>query len=249
MKTNFSNEEALEGMRKAGRLAAQTLDFIEPYVVPGITTGELDQLIHEFTLDHGAIPAPLNYKGFPKSCCTSVNHVVCHGIPGNKRLRDGDIINIDVTPILDGWYGDTSRMFILGNVSVKARNLVGFTYEAMMAGIEAIKPNNRVGDIGCAIQNFVGGQYGIVREYCGHGIGREFHIDPQIPHFGSMDAGAILEPGMFITVEPMLNAGKSPTKVLSDNWTVVTRDKSLSAQWEHTIAIIENGYEIMTLSD
>jgi methionyl aminopeptidase len=249
MNIEFSNEEALDGMRKAGRLASQTLDFIEPHVVPGITTGELDQLVHEFTLDHGAIPAPLNYNGFPKSCCTSVNHIVCHGIPGNKRLREGDIINIDVTPILDGWYGDTSRMFSLGNISVKARNLIAFTHDAMMEGIKAIKPHGCVGDIGFAIQNFVGNQYGIVREYCGHGLGREFHIDPQVPHFGIRGGGALLKPGMFITVEPMLNVGKPGTKVLSDGWTVVTRDKSLSAQWEHSIAITEDGYEILTVSD
>lgn len=239
---------SIEKMRAAGKLAAQTLDYITPFVLPGITTGEIDELIYDFTLRNNAIPGPLNYKGFPKSCCTSVNHIVCHGIPGDKKLVDGDIINIDVTPILDGWYGDTSRMFKIGNVSIKASNLVDFTYEAMMAGISAIKPYGYVGDIGYAIEKFVGNKYSIVRDYCGHGIGKIFHDRPQIPHYGREATGEILQPGMFITVEPMLNVGKSATKVLSDGWTVVTRDRSLSAQWEHTIAITETGYEILTIS-
>lgn len=239
---------SIEKMRAAGKLAAQTLDYITPFILPGITTGEIDKLVYDFTIKNNAIPGPLNYKGFPKSCCTSVNHVVCHGIPGDKKLMEGDIINIDVTPVLDGWHGDTSRMFKIGNVSVKASNLVDFTYEAMMAGISAIKPYGYVGDIGNAIEKFVGSKYSIVRDYCGHGVGKIFHDRPQIPHYGQAGTGEILQPGMFITVEPMLNVGKHATKVLADGWTVVTRDRSLSAQFEHTIAITETGYEILTLS-
>jgi len=239
----------LEKMRAAGKLAAQTLDYITPYIIAGITTEEINTLVHDFTIKNNAIPAPLNYHGFPKSVCTSVNHVVCHGIPGDKKLHDGDIINIDVTPILDGWHGDTSRMFAIGKPSIKAKKLIETTYEAMMRGIEEIKPGATVGDIGYAIENFVDKKYGIVRDYCGHGVGQIFHTTPQIYHYGLPGTGNELEEGMFITVEPMLNAGKESVKVLADEWTVVTRDRSLSAQWEHTIAVVKDGYEILTLSN
>lgn len=240
--------EPIDYMRNAGRLASQTLDYLEPLIVAGITTEEINTLVHDFTIEHDAIPAPLNYHGFPKSVCTSVNHVVCHGIPGPKKLVDGDIINVDVTPILDGWYGDTSRMFYVGKPSIKAIRLVEITYAAMMCGIEVIRPGATVGDIGHAIQEHVGNRYGIVRDYCGHGLGQEFHIAPQIYHHGQPGTGTVLREGMFITVEPMLNAGKPAVKELSDGWTVVTRDRSLSAQWEHSIAVVEGGYEILTVS-
>ncbi len=239
----------IDYMRNAGKLAAKTLDYIEPYIVSGVTTDELNTLIHDFTIANNAIPAPLNYHGFPKSVCTSVNHVVCHGIPSDKKLRDGDIINIDVTPILDEWHGDTSRMFFVGKPKIKAKKLVEITYEAMMKGIDVIKPGATVGDIGNAIETYVNGRYGIVREYCGHGTGKTFHTTPQIFHYGEAGTGEVLEEGMFITVEPMLNVGKPYVKVLSDDWTVVTRDRSLSAQWEHTVAVVADGFEIMTLSE
>lgn len=243
-------EEAFAGMRRAGRLAAETLDFITPHVRPGVTTDELDRLCHDFIVDHGAIPAPLNYKGFPKSICTSVNHVVCHGIPGDKRLLDGDIMNIDVTVILDGWYGDTSRMYMLGDkVPLKARKLVDATYDAMMRGIQVVRPGATVGDIGHAIQSFAEAQrFSVVRDFCGHGIGRIFHDAPSILHFGRPGQGPRLRPGMFFTVEPMINAGRYDVKVLSDGWTAVTKDRSLSAQFEHTVGVTETGFEIMTLS-
>ena len=238
-----------EGMRKAGRLAAETLDFIVPYVVPGVTTGELDQLCHDFIVEHGAIPAPLNYRGFPRSICTSVNHVVCHGIPGEKQLRGGDIVNIDVTVILDGWHGDTSRMFYVGDVPVKARRLVDITYEAMMRGIEVVRPGATTGDIGAAIQSFVEkNRCSVVRDFCGHGLGRVFHDVPNIVHFGRPGDGAELKPGMFFTIEPMVNLGTWQVKVLADGWTAVTKDRSLSAQFEHSIGVTEDGYEIFTLS-
>jgi len=239
----------LEKMRAAGKLAAQTLDYLKHRVVDGITTNEINKVVHDFTIDHGAIPAPLNYKGFPKSVCTSVNHVVCHGIPSDKVLHDGDIVNIDVTTILDGWHGDTSRTFLVGKPSIKAKKLVETTREAMMRGIEVIKPGATTGDIGHAIESFVNGKYGIVKDYCGHGIGEEFHTNPQIFHHGQSGTGTTLIEGMFITVEPMLNIGKDAVKELSDGWTVVTRDRSLSAQFEHTIAVVADGYEILTLSD
>jgi methionyl aminopeptidase len=241
--------EGFEGMRKAGRLAAETLDFITPHVQPGVTTGELDRLCHEFILDHKAIPAPLNYRGFPKSICTSINHVVCHGIPGEKRLQDGDIVNIDVTTILDGWYGDTSRMFFAGNVGVKARRLCDVTYEAMMRGIAAAKPGAHVGDIGHAIQSYVESQrFSVVRDFSGHGLGRIFHDAPNILHYGKPGTGPVLKPGMFFTVEPMVNVGTWQVKILSDGWTAVTRDKQLSAQFEHSVGITETGVEFFTLS-
>ncbi len=238
-----------EAMRKAGRLAAKLLDFITPHVVPGVTTGELDRLCHEFTTEHDAISAPLGYRGFTKSICTSINHVVCHGIPGDKALRDGDIINIDVTPILDGWYGDTSRMFPVGKISVKSRKLIEVTYEALMRGIEVVRPGATLGDIGHAIQSFAEShRYSIVRDFCGHGLGRIFHCAPSIVHYGSPGQGLVLREGMFFTIEPMINAGRHETKILADGWTAVTKDKSLSAQFEHSIGVTADGYEIFTLS-
>jgi len=237
-------------MGTAGKLAAQTLDFITRYVVPGVTTLELNDLCHEFITSNGAIPAPLNYKGFPKSICTSVNHVVCHGIPSEKKLKDGDIINIDVTVIVDGWYGDTSRMFYVGDVSVKSKRLIQVTYDAMMIGIEMVKPGVKLGDIGHAIQKYVEKHnYSVVRDYTGHGIGRVFHDEPSILHYGRADTGLALKEGMFFTIEPMVNAGGYET-ILSkfDGWTVTTRDKSLSAQFEHTVGVTSSGVEIFTLS-
>jgi methionyl aminopeptidase len=239
-----------ESMRRAGKLAAEVLDFITPHVKPGVTTGALDTLCHDFILAHKAIPAPLNYRGFPRSICTSVNHVVCHGIPGERRLLEGDILNIDITVILDGWHGDTSRMFYLGDkVSLKARRLVDVTYEAMMRGIEVVRPGARVGAIGHAIQTYAEAQrFSVVRDFCGHGVGRIFHDAPSILHFGALEDGPVLREGMFFTVEPMINAGRWEVKILSDGWTAVTKDRSLSAQFEHTIAVTATGYEIFTLS-
>lgn len=242
--------EAFEGMRKAGRLAAEVLDYITDYVVPGVTTEKLDQLCHDFITDHNAVPAPLNYKGFPKSICTSINHVVCHGIPGERELVEGDIMNIDVTVILDGWYGDTSRMYGAGEkIPTKARLLCDATYEALMVGIEAVKPGATLGDIGHAIQTYAEERrFSVVRDFCGHGIGRVFHTPPSVLHYGTPKTGTILKPGMFFTIEPMINTGGYQTKVLSDGWTAVTKDRSLSAQFEHTLAVTEDGYEIFTLS-
>ncbi len=243
-------QEDFEGMRKAGRLAAEVLDFITPHVQPGVTTETLDKLCHDFIIDHKAIPAPLNYKGFPKSICTSINHVVCHGIPGEKQLEEGDIVNIDVTVIRDGWHGDTSRMYFAGDkIPTKAKLLVEATYEAMMRGIEMVKPGVKLGDIGHAIQSFAEGKrFSVVREFCGHGIGKTFHMPPSVLHYGEAGAGPQLQAGMFFTIEPMVNAGGWQTKILSDGWTAVTKDKSLSAQFEHTLAVTETGYEIFTLS-
>ncbi|HBH26638.1 MAG TPA: type I methionyl aminopeptidase [Rhodospirillaceae bacterium] len=237
------------GMRAAGRLAAETLDMITPHVQPGVTTEQLDRLCHDFIVQHGARPAPLHYRGFPKSICTSVNHVVCHGIPDQKRLRGGDIINIDVTVILDGWHGDTSRMFCVGDkVPVLARRLVDATYRCMMAGIAAVRPGGRVGDIGAAIQEVADAErFSVVRDFCGHGLGRVFHAPPQVAHYAG-PAGEEIKPGMFFTIEPMINAGKWPTKILADGWTAVTRDRSLSAQFEHSLGVTEDGLEIFTLS-
>jgi methionyl aminopeptidase len=242
--------EDFDGMRKAGRLAAETLDFITPYIKPGVTTGELDRLCHDFTLDHGAIPAPLNYRGFPRSICTSINHVVCHGIPGDRKLVEGDIINIDVTPILDGWHGDSSRMYLVGErIPLKARRLVEVTYEAMMRGIAVIRPGAHLGDIGHAIQSYVEPQrFSVVRDFCGHGVGRIFHDAPSVLHFGRPGEGPELRQGMIFTVEPMINAGRFEVKILNDGWTAVTKDRSLSAQFEHTIGVTEDGCEIFTLS-
>jgi len=236
-------------MRAAGRLAAETLDMIGEYVVPGVTTERLNQICHDFITAHGAIPAPLNYRGFPKSTCISINHVVCHGIPGDKKLLDGDILNIDVTVILDGWYGDSSRMYVAGEPSTKAKRLIEVTYEAMMRGIAQVKPGNTFGDIGYAIQSYVEAQrFTVVRDFCGHGIGQHFHEAPNVLHFGRRGEGATLKPGMFFTIEPIVNAGRPEVKILDDNWTAVTRDRSLSAQFEHMLAVTETGYEIFTLS-
>ena len=236
-------------MRKAGNLASLVLDFITPHVKENITTLELDQLCHDFIISQGAIPAPLNYKGFPKSICTSVNHVVCHGIPSNKVLKEGDIINIDITVILDKWHGDTSRMFFIGNKSIKARKLVDTTFKSMWEGIKKVKPGNTLGDIGSAIQNFAEqNNYSVVRDFCGHGIGKVFHCAPNILHYGEAGKGMELKQGMIFTIEPMINLGKKEIKILDDGWTAVTRDKKLSAQYEHTIGVTENGYEVFTLS-
>ena len=250
MAVTIKTPDEIDLMRKAGRLAAQVLDMIEPHVVAGITTGELDRICHDYIVnDQQAIPAPLNYKGFPKSICTSVNHVVCHGIPGDKRLKNGDIVNIDITVIKDGFHGDTSRMFYIGKPGVLARRLTETARECMLRGIETVKPGARLGDIGHAIQSHAEAQhFSVVREYCGHGIGREFHEEPQVLHYGRQGTGMVLEPGMTFTIEPMINAGKKETRLLSDNWTVVTRDHSLSAQWEHTIAVTADGHEILTVS-
>ncbi|MGH6983860.1 MAG: type I methionyl aminopeptidase [Stellaceae bacterium] len=238
------------GMRKAGRLAAELLDYITPYVKPGVTTGELDQLCETFTRDRGAKSGPLGYREFPRSICTSVNHVVCHGIPGDRVLEDGDILNIDVTPIVDGWYGDTSRMFLVGDkISVKAAKLIDVTYEAMMRGIAVVKPGTTLGDIGHAIQSYAESfRFSVVRDFCGHGVGRIFHDAPSILHFGRPGEGLALREGMFFTVEPMINAGRYEVKILNDGWTAVTKDKSLSAQFEHTVGVTSTGCEIFTLS-
>jgi len=246
---HIHSPQDFEGMRKAGRLASQVLDFIGPYVKEGVSTETLNTLCHEFIISHKAIPAPLNYHGFPKSICTSVNHVVCHGIPGPKKLVKGDIINIDVTVILDGWFGDTSRMYTVGKPPVRAAKLIDVTYEAMMRGIEVVKPGNTFGDIGHVIQEFVEKNgFSVVRDFCGHGIGQTFHMAPSVLHFGKPGTGPILEEGMFFTIEPMVNAGKHPVKVLEDGWTAVTRDRSLSAQFEHSLGVTPTGYEIFTVS-
>lgn len=246
---HYHKPEDYAGMRAAGKLAAETLDFITPYVAEGVSTEKLDQLCHNYIRDHGALPAPLGYKGYPKSICTSINHVVCHGIPSQRELMNGDIMNVDVTVILDGWFGDTSRMYTIGDVPIKAKKLIDVTYESMMRGIEVVKPGARLGDIGYAIQSYVEeNRFSVVRDFCGHGLGRVFHAPPSVLHFGERGAGLELKPGMFFTIEPMVNAGRYETKILSDGWTAVTRDKSLSAQFEHTIAVTETGYEIFTLS-
>jgi len=237
-------------MRKAGKLAAEVLDYITPFVRPGVTTGEVDRLCHAFILDHKAIPAPLNYRGFPKATCISINHVVCHGIPGDRKLLDGDIANIDITVILDGWYGDTSRTYLIGDkVPLKARRLVAVTYDAMMLGIAAVRPGVRLGAIGHAIQSFAEShRFSVVRDFCGHGIGKVFHAAPSVLHYGRPNEGVVLREGMFFTIEPMLNGGRYEVKVLADGWTAVTKDKSLSAQFEHTIGVTADGCEIFTLS-
>ncbi|MCH2548277.1 MAG: type I methionyl aminopeptidase [Alphaproteobacteria bacterium] len=242
--------EDFEGMRKAGQPAAQVLDMLTEHVEPGITTEYINQLAHEMIVNAGATPAPLNYRGFPKSVCTSVNHVVCHGIPEDKKLKSGDIVNIDVTVIVDGWHGDTSRMYWVGKPKIMAQRLTDITYEATMRGIEQVKPGATTGDIGHAIQSFVESHnYSVVRDYCGHGLGKVFHAAPNILHYGRPGTGAELKEGMFFTVEPMVNVGKAAT-ILSkhDDWTVTTRDKSLSAQFEHSLAVTKDGYEIFTRS-
>ncbi len=236
-------------MHDAGKLAAQVLDYITDYVEPGITTESLDQLCHNFILKNNAIPAPLNYKGYPKSTCISVNHVVCHGIPGPKILSNGDLINIDITVELDGWYGDTSRMYFVGTPTSKSKLLTKITYECMMIGIETVKPGKTVGDIGYVIQQHAEKNgFSVVRDFTGHGLGRVFHSPPTILHYGEPNTGVVLEEGMFFTIEPMINAGKHDVKILSDGWTAVTKDKSLSAQFEHSLGVTSKGYEIFTLS-
>ena len=241
--------EAFEGMRRAGRLAAEILDALIPHVVPGVTTAEIDRIAFEAMRVAGAVPATLGYRGFTHSCCTSINHVVCHGIPGDKPLKDGDIVNIDVTPILDGWHGDSSRMYLVGDVSVKARRLVDITYECLMLGLEQARPGNRLGDISAAIQGHAEKhRYSVVRDFCGHGLGRLFHDSPEVVHAGRAGTGPELKPGMFFTVEPMINIGRAECKMLDDGWTAVTRDRQLSAQFEHSIAITDDGFEIFTLS-
>ena len=238
-----------DAMRLAGRLTADVLDMIGPHVVPGVSTDELDRLCHDYIVGvQQAIPAPLNYKGFPKSICTSVNHVICHGIPGDKRLKSGDIINVDVTVIKDGWHGDSSRTYVVGAGSVQARRLVDVCRQALWLGIGTVRPGTRLGDLGHRIQSYVEAQgFAVVREYCGHGIGRVFHEDPQILHYGVPGTGPTVELGQTFTIEPMVNAGKRHVRLLGDGWTVVTKDHSLSAQWEHTVLVTEGGCEVLTL--
>ena len=245
----------IEGMRVAGRLASEVLDYITPFVKPGVTTGELDRLCHDYMVNvQGTIPAPLNYAPsghtpYPKSICTSVNNQVCHGVPGDKVLKNGDIVNLDITVIKDGWHGDTSRMFAVGEASIQARRLIQITYEAMWVGIARVKPGVRLGDIGHTIQHFAENHgYSVVREFCGHGIGRAFHEDPQVLHYGKPGTGLVLEAGMTFTIEPMINAGRRDIRQMPDGWTIVTKDRSLSAQWEHTVLVTEGGYEILTAS-
>jgi len=249
MNVTIKTSAEREKMRAAGRLAASVLDMIEPFVRPGITTDELDKRCHEFIVDElKSVPANLNYRGFPKTICTSVNHVVCHGIPGTKPLRHGDIVNIDVTVIHDGYHGDTSRMYFAGEPSVLARRLATVCHEAMWRGIQTVKPGARLGDIGHAIQTFTEShQFSVVREYCGHGIGRIYHEDPQVLHYGQPGTGLTLAEGMTFTIEPMINAGRRDVRVLADGWTVVTKDQSLSAQWEHTVLVTDSGFEVLTL--
>lgn len=236
-------------MRAAGQLAAETLDMIADHVRPGVTTGALDRICHDFILAHGATPSPLNYRGYPKSVCISINHVVCHGIPGDRTLDAGDIANIDVTVTLNGWFGDSSRMYCAGTPSTKARNLIEVTHEALMRGIAVVKPGAHFGDIGHAIQTYAESQrFSVVRDFCGHGIGRVFHAAPNVLHFGRRGEGPVLKQGMFFTIEPMINAGRPEVKVLDDGWTAVTRDRSLSAQFEHMVGVTETGVEIFTLS-
>lgn len=241
--------DGFAGMRKAGRLAADILDMLTEKVVPGITTGAIDDMVRDAAFAAGAIPATLGYRGFEHSCCTSINHVICHGIPGPKPLKDGDIVNIDVTVIVDGWHGDTSRMYLVGDVPLKARRLVDVTYECLMLGIEQARPGNRMGDVAHAIQTHAERhRFSVVRDFCGHGLGRLFHDAPEVVHAGQPGTGPELRPGMFFTIEPMINAGKYGVKILDDGWTAVTRDRSLSAQFEHSIGITETGCEIFTQS-
>ena len=249
MAVTIKTAEEIEKMRVAGRLAAEVLEMIGPHVQAGVTTDELDRICHDYIVNvQKAIPAPLNYHGFPRSICTSVNHQVCHGIPGGKVLKNGDIINIDITVSKDGFHGDTSKMFYIGQPSVLARRVTEVAHSALWKGIDIVRPGATLGDIGHAIQNHVESEgFSVVREYCGHGIGREFHEDPQVLHYGRPGTGMALEPGMTFTIEPMINAGKRHTKVLKDGWTVVTKDHSLSAQWEHTVLVTETGYQVLTL--
>jgi len=249
MTISIKTDEEIKKMRIAGKLAAEVLEMIEPHIKPGVTTEELDQICHNYIVDiQKAIPAPLNYHGFPKSICTSVNHQVCHGIPNNKRLKKGDIVNVDITVIKDEYHGDTSKMFLVGDCSIQAKRLVQSTLNALYIGINQIKPGVKLGNIGHAIQKYAEPLgFSIVREYCGHGIGRQFHEEPQVLHYGKADTGITLEAGMIFTIEPMINVGKRNIKVLPDEWTVITKDRSLSAQWEHTILVTQDGFEILTL--
>ena len=238
-----------EGMRAAGRLAAETLDYITDFVQPGVETQELDRLIADFIIARGGINAPLGYRGYPKSCCISINHVVCHGIPGEKTLKSGDILNIDVTPILNGWYGDSSRMYTVGKVGVVATRLIQVAYECLMRSIDVVRPGATLGDIGATIQEYAEShRFSVVRDFCGHGLGKVFHAEPNVMHYGRRGKGMTLEEGMFFTIEPMINAGTFETKILSDVWTAVTRDRKLSAQFEHSIGVTADGCEIFTLS-
>ena len=249
MAVHIKSSEEIAKMRIAGKLAADVLEMIEPHVKPGITTNELDRICHEYIVDvQDAIPAPLNYHGFPKSICTSVNHTVCHGIPSDKKLKKGDMINIDITVIKDGFHGDTSKMFFVGEASIKAKRIVDISHECLIKGIKLVKPGAALGDIGAVIQQHAeSNNCTIVREYCGHGIGLNFHEEPQVLHYGKAGTGMTLESGMIFTIEPMVNIGKRDVKLLPDDWTVITRDRSLSAQWEHTILVTDDGYEVLTL--
>jgi methionyl aminopeptidase len=256
MTITYKDAQGIEGMRLACRLAAEVLDYLEPFVKPGVTTNELDKLAHDYMVDvQGCIPAPLNYAPgghdpYPKSICTSINHQVCHGIPNDKPLKKGDIVNVDITTIKNGWHGDTSRMFQVGDTSIAAKRLCKITFEAMWLGILQVKPGARLGDIGHAIQKYAEANgCSVVREFCGHGIGEKFHEEPQVLHYGKPGTGEELKEGMTITIEPMINAGKKDIKELGDGWTIVTRDHSLSAQWEHTILVTPTGFEVLTLSD
>jgi|TARA_B110000037_G_C17113922_1_gene502969 methionyl aminopeptidase len=256
MSISIKNSEDIKKMREAGKLASQVLDYITPFMKPNITTEEIDQICHDYMVnDQKTIPAPLNYappghNPYPKSVCTSVNHQICHGIPGQKTLKKGDIVNIDVTVIKDGYHGDTSRMFYIGEPSIQAKRLCEITYQSMWLGINEVKPGARLGDIGHAIQTFAESNgYSVVREFCGHGIGLVFHEEPQVLHYGEIGQGIELKPGMIFTIEPMINAGKKDIKMLPDGWTVVTKDRSLSAQWEHTILVTNSSYEVLTVSE
>ncbi len=251
MTVTIKNNEEIEKMRIAGRLAGDVLTMIKPYVKTGVSTDTLDQICHEFIVEQQkAIPAPLNYRGFPKSICTSVNHQVCHGIPSSKVLKSGDIINIDITVIKDGFHGDTSKMFYIGQSSIQGKRAVETAYNALWKGIECVKPGTQLGDIGAIIQQYVeSNNCSVVREYCGHGIGRDFHEEPQVLHYGKPGTGLILETGMIFTIEPMVNIGKRHVKLLKDGWTVVTKDHSISAQWEHTVLVTPDGYEVLTLRE
>ncbi|HEY6897220.1 MAG TPA: type I methionyl aminopeptidase [Rhodocyclaceae bacterium] len=255
MGISIKTPEEFEKMRVACRLAGEVLDYIEPFVKPGVTTEELDRLCHNYMVDvQGCIPAPLNYAPpgyapYPKSICASVNHQVCHGVPNDRPLKKGDIVNLDITTIKDGWHGDTSRMFLVGECSILAKRLCTITYECLWKGIQQVRPGGFLGDIGAAIQRHAEGVgFSVVREFCGHGIGRHFHEEPQVLHYGKAGTGVELKPGMIFTIEPMINAGKAAISELPDGWTIVTRDRSLSAQWEHTILVTETGYEVMTMS-
>jgi len=245
----IKNKSEIQKMRIAGKLAAQVLEMIEPHVIPGVTTNELDKICHDYMVDEQhVIPAPLNYKGFPKSICTSVNHTICHGIPSGKRLKKGDIVNIDITVIKDDYHGDTSKMFSVGEISQHAKRLIKITRESMFLGIKQVKPGATFGDVGQAIQKHAeSNRYSIVREFCGHGVGKKFHEEPHVMHFGKAGEGEVIEAGMIFTIEPMLNIGKRHMKVMKDGWTAVTKDRSLSAQWEHTILVTPEGHEVLTL--